>query len=269
MKDLILNTVLTDREIGFFYLGQEGYILKSGKTAILIDGFLTGPLAAPGLLWGRNYAAPIQPEELDFIDYVVCSHDHSDHTDPNTLRGILSVNDHAKFVMPAAYAMKTVTEYGVPADRLIPAHEGDVLTLGDFTVTPLASAHEELHMDENGDYFEMGYLLKTIGVTIYHSGDCCIYDGLKEKVGKVDIAMLPVNGRSYYKLKNNIIGNMTLEEACIFASEAEAKLFIPMHFDLFRTNCIPAAWIPDAVEQYAAGMHYEIFTPGERYIYMK
>ncbi len=269
MKDLIVNTALTNNEIAFFYTGQEGYILKSGNTTLLIDGFLTGTLAAPGIMWGRNYEAPIKPEELDFIDCVICSHDHSDHTDPNTLRGIVAVNDHAKFVMPAAYAKKTVDEYGIPEDRLIRAHEGETLTLGDFSVTPLASAHEELHTDENGDFFEMGYLLKTNGVTIYHSGDCCIYDGLKEKVGKVDIAMLPVNGRSYYKLKKNIIGNMTLEEACLFASEAEAKLFVPMHFDLFRTNSIPASWIPAAVEQYAPGMHYEIFTPGERYIYMK
>ena len=115
----------------------------------------------------------------------------------------------------------------------------------------------------------MGYVFDFGGITVYHSGDCCIYDGMKEAVGQVDIAMLPVNGRSYYRLHSNIIGNMTLEEAVRFARGAEAQLFIPMHFDLFRSNTIPAGYIPEAVKQYAPGMPYKIFQLGERLIYMK
>ena len=266
MKQTILNTKLAEGQLAFFYLGQEGFIVKACDQYILIDGYLTGKMAEPGFAWGRSYPAPIKPEELDFIDYVFCSHDHSDHTDPATLRGILSVNDKAKFVIPAAFAAK-VESYGVPAERIIPAHEGDELPLGAFTVKPLASAHEEVHTDANGDFLEMGYVFSVCGTTFYHSGDCCIYDGLKEKVGSVDIAMLPVNGRSYYKLKGGCIGNMTLEEAVLFAKEANAKFFIPMHFDLFAANSIPASWIPAGVEQYAPGMQYKIFTPGEKMIW--
>ena len=124
-------------------------------------------------------------------------------------------------------------------------------------------------MDDNDEYFEMGYVFDFDGITLYHSGDCCIYDGMKEAVGQVDIAMLPVNGRSYYRLRSNTIGNMTLEEAVRFAKGAEAQLFIPMHFDLFRSNSIPAGYIPEAVKQYAPGMPYKIFQLGERLIYMK
>ena len=262
MKEEILKLELTDSQIGFFYLGQEGFILKCRGKYIMIDGYLTGRLADGTSGWGRNYPAPIKPEELDFLDVVLCSHDHSDHTDPETLKAAASLCEKTRFIIPAPFADR-VAEYGVPADRIIRAREGEAYDLGDLTVEPLASAHEELHQDENGDYCEMGFKLTLAGNTVYHAGDCCIYDGLAEKVGKIDVAMLPVNGRSYYKLRANCIGNMTLEEAVLFAKEAEAGMFIPMHFDLFSANSIPASWIPAGVEQYAPGMRYKIFTPGE------
>ena len=237
---------------------------------MLVDGYLTGPLYDAAHGWGRNYRSPLKPEETDFVDVIFCSHDHMDHTDPLTIKGILSVNDHAKFVIPAAYAKRVSEVCGVPEERIIPAHSGVKLEfLPDFTALPLPSAHEELHRDEAGDYFEMGYVLNFGGLKVYHCGDCCIYEGQKELVGNVDIAMLPVNGRSYYRLHDNVIGNMTLEEAVLFARDASASLFIPMHFDLFPSNSIPAGYIPEAVKQYAPGMPYKIFQPGERLIYAK
>lgn len=270
LREMILNTIIPENEIALYYLGQEGFIFKFRGKVILVDGYLTGPLYDPKLGWGRNYLSPLLPEETDFVDYVFCSHDHMDHTDPRTIAGILSVNSHAAFILPAAYADKVVSEYGVPKERIIPAHAGEELRLFDgFSVRPVPAAHEELHRDENGDYFEMGYVFNFDSVRVYHAGDCCVYEGQKELVGAVDIAMLPVNGRSYYRLHDDVIGNMTLEEAVTFARDAKAGLFIPMHFDLFPSNSIPAGYIPEAVKQYAPGLCYKIFQPGERLIYMK
>ena len=270
LRARILETEITDSQIGLFYLGQVGFIIKFRGKYLLLDGYLTGTLYTPEKGWGRNYLPPIKPEELSFIDAVFCSHDHMDHTDPATIQGILSVNDHAKFVIPAAYASETAEKCGLPEERLIPAHASETIALfPGISALPLPSAHEELHRDEQGDYYEMGYVLDFSGIRVYHCGDCCLYEGQKELVGKVDVAMLPVNGRSYYRLHRNIIGNMTLEEAVTFAKEAEADLFIPLHFDLFPGNTIPAGYIPEAVKEYAPGMAYKIFQPGERMIYMK
>ena len=268
LKERILATEITDSQLALFYMGQEGFVFKFRGKYILVDGYLTGPLYDPEKGWGRNYLSPLEPSEMDFIDYVFCSHDHMDHADPRTIAGMVAVNDHAKFIIPAAFA-ENVVKYGVPKERIIPAHEGEKLDFEAFFALPVPSAHEELHVDENGDYLEMGFVFEFGDILVYHSGDCCVYEGLAEAVGAVDIAMLPVNGRSYYRLHQNVIGNMTLEEAVTFAKDAEAQLFIPMHFDLFPSNSIPAGYIPEAVRQYAPGMPYKIFQPGERLIYMK
>ena len=63
----------------------------------------------------------------------------------------------------------------------------------------------------------------------------------------VDVLMVPVNGRSYYKLRDNIIGNMTAEEAIILAKETNAGMIIPMHYDLYDINRINPAYFVDCL----------------------
>ena len=41
VREKIRSLPLTDTQIAFFYLGQEGYLLKFRDQYILIDGYLT------------------------------------------------------------------------------------------------------------------------------------------------------------------------------------------------------------------------------------
>ena len=141
--------------------------------------------------------------------------------------------------------------------------------LGNAMVTPIPSAHEELNQDENGDFCEMGYKFEFGDVSIYHAGDCCLYDGLAERVMNVDMLMVPINGRSYYKLRDDIIGNMTIEEALILAKEANADMIIPMHYDLYPINCVNPAHFVDMLYTTNPELKFHMFMPGERYIVQK
>ena len=67
---------------------------------------------------------------------------------------------------------------GIPRDRIIPAYADRPIELGNFRVTPIPSAHEVLHPDQNGDYHELGYLIDSDTTRIFHAGDMCMYDGL-------------------------------------------------------------------------------------------
>ncbi|WP_185964249.1 MBL fold metallo-hydrolase, partial [Klebsiella pneumoniae] len=85
--------------------GQLGFIIKYNEKYLLIDGYLSDSIdrrnsGIPG--WVRCYPVPIAPEELDFVDYVFCSHGHNDHADPETLAGIASVNKKAKYIVSEA-----------------------------------------------------------------------------------------------------------------------------------------------------------------------
>ena len=99
MKEKILQTKLLPDQIAFFYIGQVGFIIKFRDKYIMIDGYLSDYVdrncCREGVTWGRRYPAPIRPEDLDFIDYVFCTHAHFDHMDPDTLSAVARVNTKA------------------------------------------------------------------------------------------------------------------------------------------------------------------------------
>lgn len=270
LKEKILSEQLCDNRLAVFYTGQVGFIFKFRGKYILIDGYLSDIIDrnnnfAEG--WVRRYPSPISGEELDFIDYVFCTHDHTDHADPVTLASIRRVNKKARFfvseaIRPAvsAYIGDSECVTGVRADEHI--HLGN-----DIRVTPIPAAHEELHTDENGNYMELGFIFDFSGKKVYHSGDCCMYDGLSEKIKNVDIMMVPVNGRDYFRNKADIIGCFDSYEAVKLAEEANAGMLVPTHFDMYDANCLNVAYFVDTLYKLNPTQRFHIFMPGEMYIY--
>lgn len=273
MKNKILNTKLCEGQIALFYLGQESILVKSGEKYLLFDGYLSDYVdkncCSELVKWERRYPAPMSGEELDFVDYIFCSHAHYDHTDPWTLSAIASVNKKAKYIIPAPN-VETVVSYGVPAADIIPAYADKPIALDGVKVLPVPAAHEELCPNEMGEYDCMGFAVEIDGIKLFHAGDCCVYDGLAERVKGSDIMLLPVNGRSYFqRYVRDIIGNMTAAEAAELCMAAEAKMLIPMHFDLYGVNCLATSTVVEQIESAAKDLTYHIFKPGERYIYAK
>lgn len=271
-RDFFIHTSLIDKQIALFYLGQEGFLFKNKNTHILIDPYLSDYVDkncnSDNVKWIRNYPAPIQAEELDFIDYILCTHTHYDHTDPYTLKKLAKTNPNAIFIVPA-FAIDLIASYGISSDKIIGAIAGTTIHCGDCEIYPVPSAHEELHKDQNGNYMELGYKLVFDEISIYHGGDCCLYDGLSDSLKNIDIMMLPINGRSYYRLKNDIIGNMTIEEAVILAKECNADMLVPMHYDLYNVNCVNPAAFVDYLYTNNPTQKFHMFVPGERFIYSK
>lgn len=277
-KETILLTQTTPRQLVLYYLGQVGFLLRYRNITVLIDGYLTDYVdrhfATAQVPWQRRYPAPIDPEALDFVDYVLCTHDHSDHTDPDTIKGILSVNQHAQFLGTHAVAEK-LSEIGVPADRITALSNDETAVLdGDITVTNVPSAHEELHPDENGNFREGGFRIvfgtDINAISVYHAGDCCLYDGLEERVENTDVMILPVNGRDYYRRhEKDIIGNFDCTEAIMLANRCHADFLIPVHIDLYDVNALNPAIFVDTLEKINPEQKYHLFRPGERMIYCK
>ena len=275
-KESVLSTVCTQTQAALYYLGQVGFLIRYRDTSILIDGYLTDYVdrhfATEAVPWKRRYDPPIDPRELDFIDAVLCTHDHADHTDPDTIRAILSVNDNVKFYGTPCVAA-CLRNIGVPAERITALGNDAAVTFGDdITVRNVPSAHEELHPDENGDCREGGFHITlgtgTDAISIYHAGDCCLWDGLEERITGTDIMILPVNGRDYYRrYEQNIIGNFDSREAVLLAKRCHAKLLIPVHMDLYDVNALDPAVFVSTLQTYHPQQCYHIPRPGERIIY--
>lgn len=271
LKEKILSTHLSEDQIAIFYTGQVGFIIKFHEKYILIDGYLSDYIdkncSNENVKWVRNYPAPITGGELDFMDYVFCTHSHLDHADPETLSEMSKVNNKAKYFVSEAIK-DTVLSYIENKDAVIGVYADKEIILGDgISFIPVPSAHEELHKDENGNYLELGFKFKLGNTGLYHSGDCCMYEDLAERINGTDILMLPINGRDYFRNSDNIIGCFDSVEAITLAKKAGAKLLIPTHFDLYSVNAVNPAYFVDCLYRINPTQSFHIFMPGERYIY--
>ena len=183
-------------------------------------------------------------------------------------RAYRCLNPNATFIVPN-FAIDLISSYGIAYHKIMGAVANTVIDCGECTIEPLPSAHEELHKDENGNYMELGYKINFDNISIYHGGDCCLYDGLSDSLKNIDIMMVPINGRSYHKLRDDIIGNMTIEEAVMLAKECNSDMLVPMHYDLYSVNCVNPAHFVDYLYTNNPTQKFHMFVPGECFIYSK
>ena len=274
LKSKILSSRPAEGQAAVFYLGQETILIKAAGKYLLFDPYLDDYVdrnfSTEAVVWKRNYPSPIDPSELDFIDYVFCSHAHGDHTDPETLSALAAASPNAVFIGGDAVCQVYTRRCGIdPARTLCIKADCPVQLCDAIAATAIPAAHEALHPDGKGSYKELGFLVSVDGMVFYHAGDCCPYDGLIERITGADVAFLPINGRDYFRLSNDIIGNFDSVEAVTIAQKAGVSLLVPMHFDLYDVNCVNPAYFVDVVKRYAPAQCFHIFAPGEKYLFEK
>jgi L-ascorbate metabolism protein UlaG (beta-lactamase superfamily) len=254
LRDRLLDPRAGPRsgEVTLHWLGQAGFVIEFNGFRMLIDPYLSDSLAekyqGTKFPHARMMAAPIQPDELDRLDIVLCTHRHTDHMDPGTLQPLAWRFPQVRFVVPAAVVDEALKRCGVDIDRLIAVNAGDRTEILDGCfLSPIASAHETLDQDANGNYPWLGYVIDAGGVRLYHSGDCIPYPGLEDAVAAhaPHVALLPVNGRDTQRSGNGVPGNFTLDEAVALARNGGAQAMIAHHYGLFDFNTISA----DVIDQ--------------------
>jgi len=172
------------------------------------------------------------------------------------------VNPNLTVIVPQANVNFAAERLQVSPERLTPIRtDGASIHIGPFNFHAIPSAHETSEQDENGDHRFMGLIIQIGHWTIYHSGDCVLYDGLVERLKnwKIDVALLPINGRDPAR---GVTGNFTAEEAAHLGTQIEAGLVIPCHYEMFEFNTVP----PDGFIKVAEklGQKYRLLKCGDR-----
>lgn len=225
-----------------WWLGQAGFVIAQGGLRIVIDAYLSDSLAqkyvGSRFPHRRMMPPPVEPGGLTGIDWLLCSHGHTDHMDPGTIPALLAANPAARVLAPRAERARAL-ERGVPEARLVLIDAGETVDLGGVICTATPAAHEDLARRPEG-YPYLGYALTGGGVTLWHSGDTIPFAGLAEWLAplRVDLALLPVNGRDATRAANGVPGNLTLEEAVALSDAIGARAMLGHHFGLFDFNTL-------------------------------
>ncbi len=219
-------------QCALWWLGQHSFIIKLGSKILYVDLFLS-PLP------DRRVPPLLKPEEIHHADFFLGTHDHADHIDRDIWPALAGASPGAKFVVPEKVHSQLSKDLKIPADRFVGLDDQKSFETEGLKITGIAAAHEFLDRDPaSGQYPYLGYVIEGNGRTIYHPGDCCIYEGLLTKLKRwsFDVVLLPINGRDAKRFAAGCIGNMTYQEAADLAGGLEPKLTIPAHFDMFAMN---------------------------------
>jgi L-ascorbate 6-phosphate lactonase len=191
------------------WFGQAEYMISSPDCLVLIDPYFSNSLANEGFI--RLYDSPVKKGSLK-VNYVISTHHHSDHMDRETLRDYITFE---KFYGPQT-CIDLLKTAGFPSEKISSFNRGDKIKLGKTEVTAVFADHT---LDS------IGIVVECEGVKLYFTGGSLMNKELfAVKNLTPDILLTCINGK---------FGNMTWQEAVVFAHRLSVKLAIPAHYDLF------------------------------------
>lgn len=224
------------------WTGQASFIVASQQTKLAVDLFLTHTEGAK--------APWIMPSELGVLDAALVTHEHFDHFDQPLLETLHRTMPRLTLIVPKPLRQAAAQALGFAGKELCLAVPGQEIRIGDVDIYPIASAHGA-HVESGYGIGNLpgrflGYVMRAGGVTLYHSGDTVIYPGVIEELSqyRIGMALLPINGRDYVREAQDIVGNLTAEEAVELAAQIGARTLVSMHYDTFAGNL---GWVDTAV----------------------
>jgi L-ascorbate 6-phosphate lactonase len=246
-------------KVALWWLGQNGWILKSPAGKIItIDPYLTNACKAVGERAGINMdrlvPPPLAPCDLAGVDAYVMTHGHEDHLDPQTLLPYRAAGGRGPFVAPPETCDK-LRKLGVPdseIEMIWPNKEFtccDVTLRGTFAI-PFGA----------DDMTHMGYIVKLAkGPTIYFTGDTRYHEVLSSCVAhhKPDVLVTVINP----------FANLDPGQAARLAKDIDAKVVIPVHYDLFPDNSLPPRLLRSNLIVFGMGDRYRELKHGKVYLY--
>lgn len=235
--------------VGVFFLGQAGFLFKTedGKL-LMVDPYLSDCCER---YFGFKRLMPHILDARDLkIDYLVATHAHYDHFDPDSVPLIMSNGltelIGAKDIAPECerlHITENVTYIAVE----------DVVERGDIKLTAVPCDHGPDTPDA------IGLLIEVAGKRIYIMGDTAFRaDFLENKaLHGVDLLILPINGA---------FGNLNEKEAARTVSILKPRLTVPCHFWNFAEHLGNPAMFMQAMKDDASDSDYILMRQGENII---
>ena len=218
-----------------WYLINCGFVIRLNGTYILIDPILSlpdrelqathGGYQTPeqlpvelrhysvGEVYGQRDEVPLAASDVQQADIVLISHDHGDHLNKDSIRGIAHLQPT---VIAPKYCHEQLAELNVAPGSLREAEYGSVFDFDGISINVTYAKHHT-----PGD---CGFLIKSTHGTIYYPGDHKFDTPHKEEMCNlsVDYLLLPINDT-----------NMGVGFAALLTQILQPRVVIPCHFGYF------------------------------------
>lgn len=253
--DEIRRFPVPTKSVAIWWLGQNGYIFKSPEGTLAgVDLYLTDSCADlhPGLNLSRRVPVLLKPEEAN-VHVFACTHNHQDHTDPETIRGLRN-KDTIEFVGPRP-SCNVFRNEAVEEGRIVPAWPDCEIECRDIKLRgTFALPTDDTDLNHMGFVFEIGS-----GPKVYVTGDTdhceLLYSARRHSP---DLMITCINGG---------FNNLSHWEAADVADKIRPRAAVPCHYDMFPDNSANPKQFEAALKVKAPEVGYQELVHGKPFVF--
>jgi len=237
------------------WLGQAGFRLDLEGGPFVVD-----PWVSPH----ENRLIPAPPLGLaaEGATALLVTHEHFDHLDLDFLPTFIERSPTATVILPEA--LVELVEGVVPKSQIIAVNPHDVVEVAGIEIDVVPAIHGVTMDDAYGDGTSLGGGPRFVGYafrglpSVYVAGDTIVTDEVASSLSrlKIEVALLPINGRDPEREAQGIVGNMDAGEAVELALATGATRLLPYHWDGYLGNTVSPGTVVDA-----AAARIEVVVP--------
>ena len=196
------------------WLGQAGLMFETGDKTIIVDPYLSDSVEKINPKNKRR--VPVDEHFLNIKpDIIVLTHDHLDHTDPDTLKHYITQTSGILLLAPENSWNAVRSKFGGD-NNFVMFNRHTQWTEGDIRFSAVRAEHS--------DKTAIGFILEAEGKKYYVTGDTLYNEDIfSDLPDDIDYVFLPVNG---------VGNNMNMTDGKRFCERVGATA-IPMHCGLF------------------------------------
>ncbi|MGN9780795.1 MBL fold metallo-hydrolase [Nonomuraea sp. ZG12] len=245
--------------LGAIWYGHASTLVEIEGRRVLFDP-VWSDRPSPSQLVGprRHHPLPVALNRLPQVDAVVISHDHYDHLDLNTVRG-LTRTQKAPFLVPLGIGAH-LERWGVPAYRIIELDWDEEAHVAGLRFVATAARHFSGRTLTRNDTLWGSWVVAGAAKRVFYAGDSGYFEGYKgigAAHGPFDLTLMPIG--AYNASWPDI--HMDPEEAVNANLDLGGKLMLPVHWATFTLAVHPWAEPVDRLWREAKARDVKIVVP--------
>ena len=238
-----------ERGARLWWLGQAGFAVRfAGGPLLAVDPCLSD--AVERLHSFKRLSLPAVAAEDLPVAWLLCTHEHTDHLDPDAVATVARTRPSCRFAGPAS-CRGSFADAGVSPERVSVLSAGSALDLGGCRVEVLKADHGDLSADA------LMLVLSGSGVRLAFTGDTAWRADLFAPLAdpRCDLLAPCINGS---------FGNMNHLDAARAVQQVAPRMAIPCHFWTFAEQGAgdPLGFV-HACAALAPGARALLLKPGE------
>ncbi len=236
------------------WVGHSTVLLQVGGLNILTDPIFSDRASPVSFLGPRRWVPPgIRMGEVPPLDLVLLSHNHYDHLDAPSVRGLVRRWPAATWMVPLGLGA-LLRKLGVTLVEECDWWESRSVAGAQLTCTPAAHFSARTPFDRNRSLWS-GWALAVAGYRVFFAGDSGWYPEFPRvaaRAGPFDLALLPIGAYEPRWFMRPV--HMDPDEAvqactALAAGSGEIPVMLPIHWGTFRLTDEPMDEPPRRVRQ--------------------